>query len=321
MTMIRLFVAAFLLFPLVAPAQNYPAKPIRMVVPFAAGGAADTVARPVGIQLAESLGQPVVVENRGGGGATIGADIVAKAAPDGYTLLMAVSPPQTTASFFIKNMPYDAIKDFTPISVIGTLSQAIVVHPSVPARNLKELIDYAKRNPANLSFATAGIGTAQHLGGLHLNKVAGIDLQHVSYKGGGQAIVDVLGGQVPIGILTLSNVTDHARAGKLRMIAMMEGQRAKGAPDVPTVAEAALPGFAMPDTWIGLFGPANLPTPIVNRLHQAVAKALESTDVRTRLESAGFELRNTSQQAFAEAVRNSYSMYQQIVSGAGIKPE
>jgi tripartite-type tricarboxylate transporter receptor subunit TctC len=321
MNTIRFSAAAFLAVSMLASAQTYPSKPVRLVVPFAAGGAADTVARAVGDRLSQTLGQPVVIDDRGGGGATIGADIVAKAAPDGYTLLMAVSPPQTTAAFFLKNVPYDNIKDFTPIALIGTLPQVIAVHPSLPVHTLRELIDYAKKNPGKLSFGTSGIGTAQHLGGLQLNKMAAIDLQHIGYKGGSQAVVDLLGGQIPIGIVTLSNVIDHARAGKLRMIAVLEAQRAKAAPEVPTVAEAGLPGYAIPDTWIGLVGPARLPAPIVGQLNRAVGAVLEFPDVRSHMDTAGFEVRGATQEAFAESIPKSYAIFQKIVNDAGIKPE
>jgi tripartite-type tricarboxylate transporter receptor subunit TctC len=271
--------------------------------------------------MSELLGQPVIVENRPGALATIGSDIVAKAAPDGYTLLIAVSPPHTTTPFFVKNPPFDNIRDFTPIAIIGTFPQAITVHPSVPAHNLRELIDYVKKNPGKISFATSGVGTAQHLGGLQLNKATGMDMLHVGYKGGAQAVQDHLGGQIPVAILTLSNVINHVRSGKLRFIAMLEGQRAKGAPDVPTVAEAGVPGFATPDTWIGLIGPARLPAPIARQLNAVVAKTLEAPEVRARLEGAGFELGSATQEAFADSINRSFRVYQQVVTDAGIKPE
>ena len=314
-------ILALLFAPLFAFAQAYPSKPVRLVVPFATGGAADTIARAAGNRISEALGQPVLIDNRAGGLATIGSDIVAKAAPDGYTLLLAVSPPHTTSPFFIKNLPFDNIKDFTPIAIIATFPQAIVVHPSFPAHSLKELIDYVKKNPGKVSFGTSGTGTAQHLGGLQLNKAAGMDMQHIGYKGGAQATNDLLGGQIPVGILTLSNVISHARAGKLRLIAMMESTRSKAAPEVPTVAEAGVPGFATPDTWIGLMGPARLPAPLIRQLNSAVTKSLEFPEVRSRLEAAGFEVGVATPEAFAESISKSYGVYQKIVTDAGIKPE
>jgi tripartite-type tricarboxylate transporter receptor subunit TctC len=318
---LRILLISLLLAPLTALAQAYPAKPVRLVVPFATGGAADTIARAAGNRISEALGQPVIIDNRAGGLATIGSDIVAKAAPDGYTLLLAVSPPHTTSPFFVKNLPFDNIKDFTAIAIIATFPQAIVVHPSFPAHTLKELIDYVKKNPGKVSFGTSGTGTAQHLGGLQLNKAAGMDMQHIGYKGGAQATNDLLGGQIPVAILTLSNVIGHARAGKLRLIAMMESTRSKAAPEVPTVAEAGVPGFATPDTWIGLMGPARLPAPIIRQLNSAVTKSLEYPDVRSRLEAAGFEVGVATQEAFAESISKSFSVYQKIVNDAGITPE
>jgi tripartite-type tricarboxylate transporter receptor subunit TctC len=321
MNALRILLIGLLLAPLLALAQAYPTKPVRLVVPFATGGAADTIARAAGNRISEALGQPVVIDNRAGGLATIGSDIVAKAAPDGYTLLLAVSPPHTTSPFFVKNLPFDNIKDFTPIAIIATFPQAIVVHPSFPAQSLKELIDYVKKNPGKVSFGTSGTGTAQHLGGLQLNKATGMDMQHIGYKGGAQATNDLLGGQIPVAILTLSNVIGHARAGKLRLIAMMESTRSKAAPEVPTVAEAGVPGFATPDTWIGLMGPARMSAPLIRQLNGVVTKSLEFPDVRSRLEAAGFEVGVATQEAFAESIAKSYGVYQKIVNDAGIKPE
>jgi tripartite-type tricarboxylate transporter receptor subunit TctC len=305
----------------VAGAQAFPSKPVRVVVPYAAGGATDTVARAVGNRLSEALGQPVVIDNRGGAGGMIGSDIVAKAAPDGYTLLLTVGPPHAAYPFFMKNVPFDTVKDFTPIIVVGTAPQAIVVHPSLPVTSIRELIDYGKKNPGKLSFATAGVGSSQHMGGLLLNRAAGIDMVHVAYKGGAPALNDVLGGQLPVGIVILSNVITHVRAGKLRLLAVLEAQRAQAAPDTPTVAEAGVPGYAVPDTWIGLVGPAKLPPAIVDQVNAAVVKALGYADVRTRLEAAGFEVRGNTPQEFADGIARGYETYQKITTEAGILPE
>ena len=321
MQTIRLTAMSLLLAPLLALAQAYPSKPVRMVVPYAAGGATDTVARAVGNRLSEALGQPVVIDNRGGAGGMIGSDIVAKAAPDGYTLLLTVGPPHSAFPFFMKNVPFDTVKDFTPIIVVGTAPQSIVVHPSLPVTSLKELIDYAKHNPGKLSFGTSGVGSSQQMGGLLLNRAAGIDMVHVAYKGGAPALNDVLGGQIPVAIVIVSNVLPHVRAGKLRLLAVLEAQRAKAAPDTPTVAEAGVPGYAVPDTWIGLVGPARLPAAIVNQVNAAVMKALGFPDVRARLESAGFEVRGNTPQEFADGIAKGYETYRKITAEAGIKPE
>jgi len=321
MKAIRLTALSLLLAPVLALAQAYPSKPVRMVVPYSAGGATDTVARAVGNRLSEALGQQVVIDNRGGASGMIGSDIVAKAAPDGYTLLLTVGPPHSAFPFFMKNVPFDTVKDFTPIIVVGTAPQAIVVHPSLPVTSLKGLIDYSKKNPGKLSYGTSGVGSSQHMGGLLLNRAAGTDMVHVAYKGGAPALNDVLGGQIPVGIVILSNVITHVRAGKLRLLAVLEAQRAKAAPDTPTVAEAGVPGYAVPDTWIGLVGPARLPEAIVNQVNAAVLKALGFADVRARLEAAGFEVRGNTPKEFADGIAKGYETYRRIATEAGIKPE
>jgi len=321
MKAIRLTALSLLLAPVLALAQAYPSKPVRMVVPYSAGGATDTVARAVGNRLSEALGQQVVIDNRGGASGMIGSDIVAKAAPDGYTLLLTVGPPHSAFPFFMKNVPFDTVKDFTPIIVVGTAPQAIVVHPSLPVTSLKGLIDYSKKNPGKLSYGTSGVGSSQHMGGLLLNRAAGTDMVHVAYKGGAPALNDVLGGQIPVAIVILSNVITHVRAGKLHLLAVLEAQRAKAAPDTPTVAEAGVPGYAVPDTWIGLVGPARLPEAIVNQVNAAVLKALGFADVRARLEAAGFEVRGNTPKEFADGIAKGYETYRRIATEAGIKPE
>ena len=321
MKAIRLTALSLLLAPVLALAQAYPSKPVRMVVPYSAGGATDTVARAVGNRLSEALGQQVVIDNRGGASGMIGSDIVAKAAPDGYTLLLTVGPPHSAFPFFMKNVPFDTVKDFTPIIVVGTAPQAIVVHPSLPVTSLKGLIDYSKKNPGKLSYGTSGVGSSQHMGGLLLNRAAGTDMVHVAYKGGAPALNDVLGGQIPVAIVILSNVITHVRAGKLHLLAVLEAQRAKAAPDTPTVAEAGVPGYAVPDTWIGLVGPARLPEAIVNQVNAAVVKALGFADVRARLEAAGFEVRGNTPKEFADGIAKGYETYRRIATEAGIKPE
>ncbi|MBI2319776.1 MAG: tripartite tricarboxylate transporter substrate binding protein, partial [Betaproteobacteria bacterium] len=234
MKTLRSTLALLLLAPLLAFAQAYPTKPIRMVVPYAAGGAADTVGRAVSQHLSEILGQPVVIDNRGGAGGRLGTDVVAKAAPDGYTLLLTVGPPHGVYPLFMKPVPFDTIRDFTPIIIIGTAPQSLVVNASLPVRSLKELSEYARKNPGKLSFATSGVGSSQHIGGVMLNRAAGIDLVHVAYKGGAPALNDVLGGQVGVGIVILSNVLPHVRSGRLRLLGVLEAQRPKASPETPT---------------------------------------------------------------------------------------
>jgi len=319
--MLRSLVLALLVLPAAAIAQAWPTKPVRIVVPYAAGGAADTVARAVGNRLGETLGQNVVVENRAGGAAIIGSDHVAKSAPDGYTLLLTVGPPHGSYPLFIKSVPFDAVRDFTPIMIVGTAPQAIAVHPSVPVSNLREFVDYAKKNPGKLSFGTSGSGSSQHMGGLLLNRIAGLDLVHVPYKGGAPALNDAIGGQIPVAIVVLSNVLPHARAGKLKLLAVLEAQRAKAAPDTPTVAESGFAGYALPDTWVGLVGPARLPEAIVGQMHAALVKAMSFPDVRQRMDATGFEIRDNTPAQFGELIARSYEVYRRITAEAGITPE
>ena len=321
MNTVRSMLFALLTAPLAALGQTYPAKPVRVVVPFAAGGLVDTVSRAIGNRLGEVIGQPVVIDNRGGGGGTIGADIVTKASPDGYTLMLSGGPPHGVYSLFIKNVPFDTIRDFSPIVIFGTAPQVLVVHPSFPANSVKELVEYAKANPGKLSYGTSGIGSPHHLGGLLLNRAAGIDLTHIAYKGGGPALTDVLGGQVPVAMLAMSTIVPHVKSGKLRLLAVLEAQRSKAMPDTPTIAETGYPGYAVPDTWLGLLGPANLPAPIIAQLNAAVLKAVGYPDVRARLETAGFEIKGNTPQEFSGVVARSQEVYSKIMTEAGIKPE
>ncbi|MBI2319831.1 MAG: tripartite tricarboxylate transporter substrate binding protein [Betaproteobacteria bacterium] len=321
MKAIRLMLVSVLLAPALVLAQAFPTKPVRLVVPYAAGGSADTVARAMGNRLSEALGQPAVIDNRGGASGIIGSDIVAKAAPDGYTVLLTIGPPHGAYPFFTKNVPFDTIKDFTPIAMVGTSYQVIVVHPSVPVTSVKELIDYAKKNPGKVFYAIPAIGSSQHMGGLLLNRTAGINMVHVAYKGAAPALADVLGGQVPVGMVTLSNVIPHVRAGKLRLLAVLQSERAAAVPDTPTVAEAGVPGYRVPYSWIGVLGPAGMPAAIVNQINAAVVKALGFPEVRARLDAAGFQVRSNTPQAFAQEITSSHGIYRKIATEAGIQPE
>src|SRR4051812_40393596 len=246
--------------PLVAWAQAFPAKTISLVVPYAAGGGVDTVARALGQELSTVLGVSVIVENRPGASSIIGSQYVAKAEPSGHVLLVNVGT-HYAMPYLATNVPYDPVKDFTPVTIVGKAPQVLAVHPSVPAHNVVEFLEYVRRNPGKVSYASSGKGTSQHLAGELLNVTAKIDMQHVPYKGGGAAINDLAGGQVPAALLIMSNLLPLAKSGKVRMLGVVESRRAKAAPELPAIGET-VPGFEVPDTWIGFLGPAALPAPV-----------------------------------------------------------
>ena len=316
----RLLFLVMLAMPAIVLAQTYPTKPVKLVVPYAAGGGVDTVARALAQELSGGLGQPVVVENRPGANSLIGTDYVAKQAADGYTLLITVGS-HYALPFLARNVPYDTVKDFTPITIVAKAPQALVVNATVPVKTAKELVEYVRANKGKISYGTSGAGTSQHLGGESLNAMAGLDMVHVPYKGGAPALNDVVGGQIPVAILILSNVLPHVKSGKLRAIGVIEASRAEAAPEVPTVAEGGVPGFSVPDTWIGIIGPAGLPPAVVERINAELQKAANNAAVRTRLDAAGFEVNLVAPDEFARQAPRTVESYRKIISAAGIKPE
>jgi tripartite-type tricarboxylate transporter receptor subunit TctC len=320
MSALRVFLAALLLAPGLAWAQSYPNRLIRIVVAYAPGGATDAFARPVAQRLSQLVGQPVVIDNKSGGNSIIGTEYVAKAAPDGYTLL--INPAShTLIPFYNKNVAYDALKDFTPVIAAGVNRRAIIVHPSMPVNNIRELIDYAKRNPGRISYAVAAAGSVQELAGDLLRVTAGIDIVPVPYKGGGPALQDLLGGQVQMAILVLADTLPHIRSGKLRALGIVEGKRAKVAPEIPTVAEAGIPGFSIPDQWVAVLGPAGLPAEIVKRLNAEFNNALNSPETRTALENIGYEVMGGSPQELATLMANDVETYRKYAAAIGITPK
>jgi len=319
--MIRIILSAIAaIMPLVAGAQQFPAKPIHLVVTFAAGGAMDLTARSMAAVMSESFGQ-VVVENRTGGGGLVGTDYVARAAPDGYTLVM-YADVNVIAPAVYKKLNHDPIKDFAPITnaILGT--HLIVAHPSVKANNLRELIALAKREPGKLTFGSPGTATPQHLAGeLFKQQAGGLDIQHVPYRGGGQLIGDLIGGQIPLGVIGLPPTLPHIKAGKLKVFAVTARKRSPSLPDVPTVEEAGLPGYETVQ-WLGPAAPAGTPRAIVNRLHAEFTKALKHPAVVERLSAAGLEVApSASPEAYAEFIRAEYARWPAIVKAAGVTPE
>ena len=288
----RILIPAFLAIGLLAgstatSAQGYPNKPLRLVVPFPPGAGTDMFARVIANKLSESLGQ-TIVENKPGGGATIGTDFVAKSAPDGYTLLLSTASHAINPSVFSK-LPYDTLKDFATVTQVASVPTVLVVNPSVPAQSVAELVAYAKAKPGVLNMGSSGSGTVFHLAGEMFKSMAGINMVHVPFSGGGPALNALLGGQVDLLFETSLTVQTHIKAGKLRVLAVGSSERAPGMPDVPTMAESGFPGFSAVN-WYGIYVPAGTPREIVTKLNQEIVKALNLPDVRERFTSQGASL-------------------------------
>jgi tripartite-type tricarboxylate transporter receptor subunit TctC len=303
-----------------ACAQAYPTKPVRMVVGFPPGGGTDILARIVAQKLADAWGQQVIVENRPGASATIGASVVAKAAPDGYTLAMGQLTPNAIAPALYPKLPYDALKDFVPITLVGTSPNILVVNPAVPAKNLAELVAYAKARPGRLTYASSGPGSLQHIAAELFKSMAGVDLVHVPFKGSGQAIVDLVAGQVDMNFDSIPATTQHIKSGKLRALAVTSARRASGFLDVPTIAESGYPGYDL-TTWWGLFAPAGTPEDVLERVHADAGAALRNPEVRERFAGLSVDPGGGSRADFAGYVREEVAKYARIVKQLGIKVE
>jgi tripartite-type tricarboxylate transporter receptor subunit TctC len=295
---------------------RWPQRPIRLVIPFAPGGSNDIIGRALAAQLTQRFGQSVVVENRGGGGGTIGTDIVAKSAPDGHTLLFA-SVSITTNAASKKNLPYDLVKDLQPIGKVASTPFAVVVSNKVDARTLKEFFELAKRSPKSISYGTAGIGGINHLGTELLAQAGGVELVHVPYKGIGPAFNDVMGGNLQMLLPTVASVVQHVRAGRLRALAVTSPERSPLVPDWPTTAEAGLPGFAL-EAWFGLLAPAGLPAEILARLNAELNAVLGQPEFKQILARDGAIPRPSSPQAFAQLIRSDIERWGKVIRDAGI---
>jgi tripartite-type tricarboxylate transporter receptor subunit TctC len=307
------------LSPTAAVAQAYPNKPVRIVVPFPPGGAVDTVARVVGQRLSELIGQPMIIENRPGASANIGAELVAKAAPDGYTLLMAANGLATNNTLF-PNLAFNGIRDFTPIARIGYAPLVIVVHPTVPAKTLKELIAAAQAEPGKLTYASAGNGSSGHLAGELLKISAKIDALHVPYKGGAPAIADLLGGRITFMPINPIEVLSHIKAQRLRVLAVGSDRRVSFLPDVPTISESGVPGFEA-TVWWGIVAPAKTPREIVARLNAETVKALGEPAVREKLSELGAVITPGTPEQFGEFIRAEDARWASVIKTAGIRPD
>jgi tripartite-type tricarboxylate transporter receptor subunit TctC len=270
--------------------------------------------------MSEILGQPVVVDNRPGANTMLGSENVARSPADGYTIMLG-SIVTYIYPFFSKNVPIDVMKDLVPISIPGVTPNAVAVHPSVPVHNMRELIDYAKRNPGKIFYGTTGVGSTHHLAGVMLSQMTGINIEHVAYKGGNPSITDAVGGQIPMVILTSSTIMPFVREGKLRALAVIEGKRARISPDLPTIGET-VPGYAMPDTFFCVVAPTGTPRDIVGKLNDVVHQAVQSPEVKKRLEDSGFEATgNLNAEQVQASINRDLAVYRKIIQTANIKPE
>lgn len=301
-----------------AQAQTYPAKPIRIVVPFPPGGIADLFARVIGQKFGESWGQPAVVENRPGAGGNIGAEIVAKSPADGYTLVTgSIGTHAVNVSLFSK-LPYDPIRDFAPVSLIMEAEGLLVVHPSVPVKSVKELIALAKARPGQLAYASAGHGTAAHLSGELFKSMAKVDMVHVPYKGNVPAIVDLLAGQISLLFATMPTVLPQVQAGRLKALAVTSSARSPAAPQLPTIAEAALPGYSVTN-WIGIFAPAGTPRDVVVKLNAEIVRIMRAPDIEKRLVNEGAKFTPWTPDEFTGFVKSEIAKWAKVVKEAGIR--
>jgi len=322
MTRARLLTfAAACLLPLAALAQgNYPDKPIKLVVPFAPGGVTDTSGRLIAEALSRRLGQQVVVENKAGASGNIGTQGVASAAPDGYTLVLGFDGTLVINPHVFSPFPFDTLKDLAPVGKIGDATLILVAHPSLPVKTLQELIAYSKKDPKGVSYGTSGVGGTPHIAGELLNQQTGANLVHVPYKGGGQAMSDALGGNIPLVYTAVAGAHQYVKTGKLNAIAVSSAKRSSSLPDVPTFIESGVAGFEV-SSWVGILAPAQTPRPIVDRLNRELNAVLASPEIVEKLATLGITATPGTPDAFAAQIRADLAKYGKVVKAAGIKAE
>ena len=312
--------AAAVLHSTSAAAQAWPVKPVRLMVPFPPGGSTDIVARIVGQKLGERLGQSIVIENRGGAGGTLGTAQVAKAAPDGYTLAVGSTSTHVVAPSVYQKLEYDPVKDFAPISLMAVSPYLLVVHPAVPAKSLKELVELARKQPGKLNYASAGVGSTTHLAMEMLKSASNTYMLHIPYSGNGPAGTAVISGQVEILFGSMPAVLPHAKGGRVRALAVGTLARSPSMPEIPTIAESGYPGFDA-SLWLGIMAPAGTPQPVIDRLHKEIVAVVSATDTREALSKAGAEPVTSTPAELAAMVRDGVPKYAKIVKMAGVKPE
>jgi len=306
--------------PLFSGAASYPTKPVRLIVPFPPGGSNDIVGRMVGAELTKKLGEQVVIDNRAGAGGIIGSEIASKAAPDGYTLLIISVAYAYNPSIFKSRLRFDPAKSFTPVTILGTGPNALTVNPKVPAKSVKELIALAKAKPGALNYASAGIGSFQHLGTEMFRIMAGINIVNVPFKGGGPAMADVIAGNTQMCMGSLLQLIPHIQSGRLRPLGVGSKTRTSALPDVPTIAEAGVPGYEA-NNWWGIMAPAGTPAPVIKRLHTDVAAILAMPTMQKRFESQGATTVNMTSSQFGQFIRAETAKWSKVVREAGIKAQ
>lgn len=311
-----LAVAAAGALPLGALAQNFPTKPITIIVPFSAGGTTDILARIVGQGLTTELGQSVVVDNKPGAGGNIGGSLAAKAAADGYTLFMGTVGTHAINQSLYKKMPFDPVKDFAPLSRVATVPNLLVAHPSQPFKTVKEMIAYAKANPGKITFGSPGSGASPHVSGELFKSMTGTDLLHIPYKGSAPAMTDLLGGQTSVMFDNMPSAIQHVRSGKLRPIAVTTAKRSPELPDVPTIAEAGVPGYEA-TSWFGMFAPAGTPKPVLDKLHAALIKVLNQADVKKKIAEQGGDVVAETPDQFAAFIQAESVKWGKVVKESG----
>ena len=303
-----------------ALAQSYPARAIRLVIPYAAGGGTDLTARPIAVKLTEHLGRQVLLDNRPGGAGMIGAELVAKAPPDGYTVLVSAASEMSMNVTLFKKMPYDPVNDFQPVTLATTTPAILIAHPALPVKSVRDLIALAKSKPKSLSYASVGNGSPMHFAGELMKSMVKIDIVHVPYKGAAPALNDLLGGHIPVGFVTLLAAAQHVTSGKLRALGVTSAKRAAGMPNVPTIAEAGLPGFDIVQ-WFAVWVPAKTPKEIVDKLNAEITAIVQSADYRQRMLEAGTEAVGGPAEALRVFQKDEIAKYRKIAATAGIQAE
>lgn len=318
--LLHLFVLACAVSSGIAQGQGYPTRPVRLIVPFASGGPTDALARLYGDALAQALGQPFIVESKPGAAGNVGSDYVAKARPDGYTLLLGSLGTHGINANLYEHMPYDTVRDFSPVSLVAQTGHVVVVHPSLGVNTLSELIAYAKANPGKISYASAGVGSTPHLAVELLESTTGIHMVHVPYKGGGQAITDLVTGRVQLMIPAVLLPLQHIRSGSLKALAVTSARRDPALPDTPTTAEAGAPGLQMV-AWFGIMGPAGMPNDVIARLHAAIVRVVQSPELRDKLLEVGMTAATDTPAEFSKLIESDLARWHAIVKSAGVKLE